>query len=201
MNPFQVVAEFEEAMAEYAGSKYAVAVDSCSNALFLCCLHLKVGGKVVTIPKRTYPSVPCAIINAGGKVAWDDGDWSGVYQLKPFPIIDGAKRFRRNMYIPGSYHCLSFHTKKQLPIGRGGMILTDDEQSWRTLKLMRFNGRDECSLAEQEDFAVIGWNFYMTPEQAIRGLCLLGVALDSYEDLPETPPYPDLSKFPVYNNG
>ena len=29
------VDRFEEIIAEYAGSKYAVAVDSCTNALFL----------------------------------------------------------------------------------------------------------------------------------------------------------------------
>ena len=34
-NAFEVVRQFERRIAKYAGSKYAVAVDSCTNALFL----------------------------------------------------------------------------------------------------------------------------------------------------------------------
>ena len=35
-DPWDVVDLFEKKMAEYAGSKYGVAVDNCTNALFLC---------------------------------------------------------------------------------------------------------------------------------------------------------------------
>ena len=56
MNAYKVVNDFEKAMADFVGSPYAVAVDSCTNALFLCCKYLKV--KEVTIPCKTYVSVP-----------------------------------------------------------------------------------------------------------------------------------------------
>ena len=49
-NPYKIVKMFEEEMAEYTGAKYAVSVDSCTNALFLCCTYLKV--EEVTIPKN-----------------------------------------------------------------------------------------------------------------------------------------------------
>ncbi len=127
MNTYLVVRQFEKELASYAGSKYAVSVDSCTSALLLCCAYVKV--EEVTIPCRTYPSVPCSVIHAGGKVCFEDISWSGVYQLKPYPIWDGAKRFHRNMYIQDSFHCLSFHMKKQLPIGTGGAILTDDKEA------------------------------------------------------------------------
>jgi len=197
-NAFTVVKDFEMAVAEYSGSKYAVSLDSCSNALFLCCLWCKVAGQEVIIPKRTYPSVPCGIIHAGGKVIFEDLDWVGIYQLKPFPIIDGAKRFRRKMYIQGTYHCLSFHAKKHLPIGRGGMILTDDKDACDWFKLMRFDGREECPLTSQKEYKLCGWNFYMSPEQAARGLWLLGSMKDDNPDLLEVPPYPDLSLHLAY---
>ena len=45
---FDSVRAFEKCVADYAGSKYAVAVDSCTNALFLCCKYFKVNE--VTIP-------------------------------------------------------------------------------------------------------------------------------------------------------
>ncbi len=73
MNSYEVVESFEKRVADYAGSKYAVAVDSCTNALFLSCFYLNV--KKVKIPKRTYVSVPCSIIHAGGSVEFVDEDW------------------------------------------------------------------------------------------------------------------------------
>lgn len=199
-NAFNSVRDFESTVAKYAGSRYAVAIDSCSNALFLSCMYCDIKGKEVTIPSRTYVSVPCSIIHAGGKVKFHDQEWKGVYQLEPFPIIDGAKRFRKNMYISSTFHCLSFHAKKHLKIGRGGMILTDDREAHDWFKLARFDGREEVALHEQKEFKVLGWNYYMTPEQASRGLWLMDMIPDHNEDLKEEPPYPDLSTYKIYNH-
>ena len=117
-NAFEVVRQFERRIAKYAGSKYAVAVDSCTNALFLSCMYLNVKGAEITLPKRTYVSVPQSVIHAGGKVKFKDINWKGTYRLDPFPIVDGAKRFTKGMYEKGTLHCLSFHMKKILDIGR-----------------------------------------------------------------------------------
>ena len=38
---------FEKKIAEYAGSKYAVSVDNCTNALFLCLKYLKATGEII----------------------------------------------------------------------------------------------------------------------------------------------------------
>ena len=51
----------------------------------------------------------------------ETNDWKGIYQLTPFPIYDSAKRLTSNMYIPGSIMCLSYHIKKPLKIGKGGI--------------------------------------------------------------------------------
>lgn len=201
--PFQIVKQFEQVIADYAGSKYAVAVDSCSHALFLSLLYCNVKNKTVTIPSHTYPSVPCYIIHAGAKVAFENVNWKGIYQLKPFPIIDGAKRFTKNMYeqntFENAFHCLSFHSKKHLKIGRGGMILTNSPQACQWFKMARFDGRHECTL-QNDNFNILGWNFYMTPEQAARGLWLMSSMPNINEDLVEIPNYPDLSTFPIYQN-
>jgi len=199
-NAFNSVRDFESTVAKYAGSKYGVAVDSCSNALFLSCMYCDIKGKEITIPNRTYVSVPCSIIHAGGRVKFRDQEWKGVYRLEPFPIIDGAKRFRKNMYISSTFHCLSFHAKKHLNIGRGGMILTDDKKAYDWFKLARFDGREELALHEQKDFQMLGWNYYMTPEQGSRGLWLMSMMPDYNEDRDEDPPYPDLSSYEIYNN-
>lgn len=195
-HPFDAVRNFEHALAQYCGSKYAVAVESCSAAILLSCAYFKVGK--VTIPSRTYPSIPCSIIHAGGTVEFEDIEWSGIYQLKPYPIYDGAKRFRRGMYIKDSLHCLSFHAKKILPIGRGGAILTNCESAYNWLKVASFDGRHPGVPLSLDQFDLLGWNVYMTPEQASRGHLLLSMASDYYPDQIEDPPYPDLSAFDIY---
>lgn len=195
---FNVVKDFENTIAEYAGAKYGVSVLSCSDAIFLSCLYKKV--EEVTIPKYTYPSVPCGIINAGGVPVFADKEWSGIYELEPYDIIDGALRFKRGMYVPGSLHCLSFHLKKLLPIGRGGMILTDDKDAYDWLVKARFDGRTEGVPMAEDNFTVLGWNMYMSPDQAARGLWLFDMIKN--KELPDmdfsAQGYPDLSKFSIY---
>ena len=196
-NAFEVVRQFERRIAEYAGSKYAVAVDSCTNALFLSCMYLKVKGHEITLPKRTYVSVPQSVIHAGGKVKFKDIKWKGTYQLNPFPIVDGAKRFTKGMYEKDTLHCLSFHMKKILDIGRGGAILTDDEEAVEWLKQARFDGRHEVPL-HHDEFKILGWNMYMTPEQAGRGLWKMMGLPEHNKDQSATPPNPDLSKYTIF---
>ena len=60
-NPYKIVKMFEETMADYCGSKYAVSTDNCTDALLMCCEYLKVDE--VTIPNRTYLSVPQSIMD------------------------------------------------------------------------------------------------------------------------------------------
>lgn len=196
-NAFEVVRQFERRIAEYAGSKYAVAVDSCTNALFLSCMYLNVKGHEITLPKRTYVSVPQSVIHAGGKVKFKDINWKGTYKLSPFPIVDGAKRFTKGMYEKDTLHCLSFHMKKILDIGRGGAILTDDEEAVEWLKQARFDGRHEVPL-HHDEFKILGWNMYMTPEQAGRGLWKMMGLPKHNKDQKETPSYPDLSKYTIF---
>jgi dTDP-4-amino-4,6-dideoxygalactose transaminase len=202
MNPYKIVSDFEEAIADYAGSKYAVAAESCTAAIFLSLMYRKEKMKEigeVRIPKLTYPSIPCSIIHAGGKATFIDIQWNGVYELMPLDIWDAALRFKRGMYH-GGFQCLSFHIKKLLPIGRGGAILTDDKEAYEWFKLARFDGREPVPLQEQKDFTVLGYNFYMPPTDAARGLQLLQALGD--RELPdlkvEDQKYCDLSKHKIY---
>ena len=169
-NPYKIVKMFEETVADYCGSRYAVSTDNCTDALLLCCEYL--GVEDVTIPARTYLSVPQSIMHAGGTVKFKDYRWKGVYQLEPYPIWDAAKRFTSDMYIPGSFMCLSFHIKKHLKIGKGGMILTDNADAAAWFRKGRYEGRGEV-MYHEDNIQINGWNAYMTPEQAARGLMLM----------------------------
>lgn len=194
-NPFEIVAWFEEEIAAYCGSKYAIATDNCTDAIFLCCKYLNIQGKEVTIPARTYLSIPQSILQAGGLLKFEEADWSGIYQLKPFPIYDSAKRLTSGMYIKDSYMCLSFHHKKPLKIGKGGMILTNDANCVSSIKKMRYEGRKEGVSYHADNISQYGYNMYMTPEQAARGLTLFSDYPIHAKDQAEDPPYRDLRTF------
>ena len=113
-----------------------------------------------------------SIIHAGGEVVFETLHWSGIYQLKPYPIYDGAVRMKKGMYKPNTFHCLSFHIRKHIPIGKGGMILTDDIKAYRWFKKARYEGRDITIPYDQDQISTLGWNMYMPPEQAAYGIKL-----------------------------
>lgn len=207
-NPYMVVKTFEDAIANYTNAPYAVSVDNCTNALFLCLQYIKQknfikDGNEVIIPSKTYLSVPQSIIHSGFMPVFDTTPetnlWQGIYQLKPFPIYDAAKRFTSNMYIPGTFMCLSFHIKKHLKIGKGGMILTDNEEAVEWFKTARYEGRSE-KLYHEDDIKTLGWNMYMTPQQAAHGLALMQNYPDNMPDLGENNGYRDLTEFTVFKN-
>ena len=156
-NPYKIVKMFEETMADYCGSKYAVSTDNCTDALLLCCEYFNVNE--VTIPNRTYLSVPQSIMHAGGKVKFRDYRWKGSYQLEPYPIYDAAKWFR-----------------KARSVGRGEVLY------------------------HQDIIEINGWNAYMSPEQAARGLMLMQNYPEHVEDIPEEPFYRDLREFDLFKD-
>ena len=200
MNPHLVTEQFETALASYTGSRFAIAVDNCSNALFLCLKYRYKEPVDITIPSHTYMSVPCSIINAGCKVKFKESApiLKGCYQLEPTPVWDSALRLTRGMYKEGQYMCLSFSgPKKILKLGKGGAILTDDPKAAAWFKKARYNGRSTVNHLI-DTFSMIGWNFYMSNDVAARGLVLLMGLQDEIEDVKQE--YQDLSKFKIYES-
>ena len=201
----KITAEFEAELCRYTGAPYAVALDNGSNALFLALMYDGVKGERIYIPARTYPSVPCEIIHAGGLVRFIPSagpTLRGAYPLMGSRVWDSALHFTCDMYLRETFMCLSFTGPyKHLKLGKGGAILTDDEEAYKWFKRARFSGRRECSYYHDQ-FDMLGWNFYMMPEIAARGLLLMSqfYGADGYpvpnKDLEL--PYPDLSKFPIY---
>ena len=198
-DPWDAVTLFENKLAEYAGSKYAVCTDSCSNAMFLCMKYLGVTGQVLELPKNTYASTPMQCIHAGNKIRFVDREWSGEYPLGNTPIIDAATRFRRGMYIPDTYYCLSFHHRKTLKIGRGGVILTNDAEFVRWCRPMIYDGRHKEVMHDVDDYECIGYHMMMTPEEAAVGLIKMETIADHNPDTGSNLTYKDLTKQPVFD--
>jgi len=204
-NVYDITNEFESRLADYTGAPYVIAVDNQSNTLFLALMYENIKGTEIEIPSRTYPSVPCEIIHAGGKVKFKKTKGKtlkGAYQLEPTNVWDSALRFTSDMYIPSTHMCISFTGPyKHFKLSKGGAILTDNYEAMLWFRRARYSGRRECSYYN-DHFDMLGWNFYMMPELAARGVLLMGQFYDGNgkpkhnEDLEL--PYPDLSKFEIY---
>jgi len=196
-NPFDVVEIFEQKVASFFGAEHGVAVDCCSHGLFLCLKYLKADG-TVKIPKYTYASVPMQIEHAGCKVQLTEEKWENSYQLEPYPIWDAAALWSPSKFNE-KFSVISFQIKKPLCIGRGGMILTNDESAVEQLKLMRHDGRDSIINQTACDIKSIGYHYYMTPEDAARGIIIFD-NLKNIEVSPSWKNYLDLRQYDYFSN-
>lgn len=206
-NPHAVTRQFEAALCNYTGAKYAVAVNSCTAALLLAVAwHLKDQPKnrrqAVQIPKRTYVSVGMSIIHAGGWPVFREEDWQGAYQLKPYPIWDSARWFTTDLHPTltkgnGGFVCVSFHASKTLGVEQGGAILHDSLEADQWLRRARFDGRTEGVAPIDDTFEQIGYHCYMNPSTAAQGLLKLHSLPKHNAPLPNDR-YPDLSTLPCF---
>ena len=206
---YKITEEFEEKLAHYTGARFAVTLDNMSNGLFLALYYEhKIKNRIeetIIIPSRTYPSVPCEIIHAGLKVGFDHVNGKtikGAYQLKGSNVWDSALRFTADMYLPNTHMCVSFTGPyKHFKLSKGGAILTDDHEAYLWFKRARYSGRREMSYHD-DNLDMLGWNFYMMPELAARGILLMNqfynIDGSKKQNADLELPYPDLSKFKIY---
>jgi len=205
---------FEKSIAEYVGAKYAVAVTSCTTALYLClkAMGIKQGDKVA-VPDFTFPATANVVVELGGipllvdvneecgldlselrKVLSAHRDVKAIILVHPFghalnvelyretiadlglsvPIIEDAAtalgstcngKFAGNM---GECGCYSFHPRKLVAIGEGGMIVLNDEEMYEKLRVLRDHGKNRDGI-----FVVNSLNFRMSDIQAAIGLVQL----------------------------
>ena len=184
--------QFEQTIANFYGAPYAIAVDSCTHAMELCMRYEKYDS--VKVPTHTYLSVPLIMKKISDvKWRWEDLEWKEYYYITGTKIIDAAVYWKKDSYIPNTYFCLSFQQRKHLPLGRGGMILTDDPTAHYYLKKMSCDGRDFYRPWRDQDIDVMGYHYYMTPEKASEGLEKFQTAVNkptrewSYKDYPYLP--------------
>jgi dTDP-4-amino-4,6-dideoxygalactose transaminase len=199
------VTHFENEIAEYCGSKYAIACDSNTNAIRLLLYYHRIHNQKLRIPAKTYVSVPNQILISGNYPKFTDVEWDGMYQIDNTGIYDAATAFYKGMYhdtIDESYMVLSFHIKKILNIGTGGMILTNDESFNRWARPMIYDGRHKDKLYDEDEFECIGWHMYMSPEQAKRGLEIFNSdrIKDENESVGGSWKYKDLREQKIYKN-
>jgi len=196
---FEIINVFETEISKFFGSRYAIAVDSCTHGIELCLRYNK--ETKISVPKRTYLSVPFLAEKMGLEREWRDEEWEDYYTLNygDRPIIDAAVLWRKDSYIPNTFMCISFQYQKHLSLGRGGVILLDNHEDYLNLKKMSYDGRLPNIPWRDQNIDMVGYHYYMTPETAKLGL-------EKLEDAINTPPrkwsvndWPDLTQMKIFN--
>lgn len=89
----------------------------------------------------------------------------------------GSKYKRKMIGSFGQFVCLSFHPRKIITTGEGGMVLTNSKKQAEFLRTLRHQGMSISDLVRYgskriiyEKFSVIGYNFRMSDLQAAVGV-------------------------------
>ena len=198
---FRTVTKFENQIAEYFGSPYAVSIDCCTHGIELCLRMLNV--KTITVPTRTYLSVPFLANKIGIELKWKEEDWTDYYYIDnntDYKIIDAAVLWKPNSYISGTFMSLSFQFQKHLSLGRGGMILTDNKKAAMELQRMSYDGRVPDVPWREQNISTMGYHYYMAPETAQIGLDKLPTAINTKPKKWVITDWPDLTQMEIFYN-
>ena len=227
----QTTDDFGQALADFAGAKYGLAVSNGTAALHLSVAALGIGpgDEVITTP-MTFCATANAVLYQGADVKFVDIDEKTLnidpdlieekitkhtkaimpvdfrghpanlpkikeiadkYNLK---IIEDAAHSIGSTYthkgkkhycgdgIHADFCTYSFHPVKHITTGEGGAILTNDEEQYHKLSLLRKHGIDrrEEMFSEKDrigywiyEMEALGFNYRITDFQAALGISQL----------------------------
>jgi len=193
---FEVVGKFEEEIASFFGAPYAVAVDCCTHGIELCLRYKEIEKMIV--PAQTYISVPLLSKKLNIELEWKEEKWKDYYYIGNTNIIDAAVLWKQNSYIKDTFMCISFQFRKHLSLGRGGVILCQNELDYENLKKMSYDGRLPDIPWATQNISTMGYHYYMTPEIASQGLKKLPNAINSKPRQWTLSDWPDLRKMEIF---
>jgi perosamine synthetase len=205
------VAAFEQAVADYVGTKHAVALSNCTAALLLSLMALEIGpGDRVGVTAYSWPATANVIALCGAEPVFIEID-AGTFNMDAEALAETLKRVKMKAVLPvhtfggmadmprilevasqhnvpviedaacalgaelngrragtwGVMGCFSFHPRKAITTGEGGMVTTDDPVLVRKLRILRNHGQDPEAPAP--DFVAPGHNMRLTEFQAALG--------------------------------
>lgn len=218
------VAEFETKFATYVGCSQAVAVSSCTTALYLSLVAAGIGvGDEVICPSLSFIATANSIAYTGATPVFADID-PRTYNLDPESVeklitprtrgillvhqvglpaeldtlsaiaekhglvliedaacaIGSEYKGERIGRAVGQMACFSFHPRKILTTGEGGMITTNDNELAARLRKLRQHAMSLSDVARHnskqvatETYDEVGFNFRMTDIQAAIGMVQL----------------------------
>lgn len=188
------VREFEDAICEYTGYNYAIAVNSATSGLFLA--HLYLTDSLVHIPALTFVATMNAPLLAGKHVRIVDVDertwcmknpseyhyvatcpvsYAGLQTNVESDISDDAHLLYRNMAknSKSKISVISTHAIKPIATGEGGVVLTNDWIAANEMRGMSNHGNGGGT--------AYGHNFRMSAIQAALGMSQLKRADENFE--------------------
>jgi len=166
---FNKIADFENALSEFTGAPFVITTDCCTHAIELCFRYKKV--KTTEFTCFTYLSIPMTMKKLNIEYKQIPEKWAGEYRFYGTDIWDSARRLQPGMYMPGMMQCLSFGYSKPLDIGRGGAILLDNYDDYKSLSMMRYDGRDlSISPWQSQKEFTLGFHYKLNPEECIKGI-------------------------------
>lgn len=192
---FNTITEFENKVAEFFGAPYAVAVDSCTHGVELALRYTK--ATTMVSPHRTYLSIPFLAEKLGLERTWQDVDWIDYYYVTP-NVIDAAVLWKRGSYVKNTFMGISFQYQKHLSLGRGGILLMDNEEAAIQIKKMSYDGRLPNIPWRDQDIDTLGYHYYMTPETAQLGLDKLPKAIETTPRQWVVTDWPDLTQMKIF---
>ena len=192
---FEIVTKFESELADFFGSKYAVVLDSCTHGVELSLRYTN--ATEISVPKNTYISITFLANKLNIDLKWKDENWVDYYYLTD-SVIDAAVLWKKDSYVPGTLMSISFQFQKHLSLGRGGVILTDNEDAALSLKKMSYDGRVPNIPWREQDIETFGYHYYMTPEIAQIGLDKLQKAIETKPRQWVVSDWPDLTNMKIF---
>lgn len=104
-------------------------------------------------------------------------DKHGIFVVEDAACAAGATRGRAHAGSFGIAGCFSFHPRKVITTGEGGMITTGDEQLAERARILRSHGASVSDFERHKgggfvlpDYDVLGFNYRMTDLHASMGL-------------------------------
>ena len=180
------VAAFEREFAECVGAPHPCAVSSCTMALHLALLAAGVGpgAEVITV-SHSYIATANSVRYCGAIPVFVDIR-ADQFNIDPDLIEDAACAIGSEILWEGKWErvgkphgdvaCFSFHPRKVLSTGDGGMITTRHKEWDARFRLLRQHGmaipdtvRHASNTVIFESYPEIGFNYRMTDIQAAVG--------------------------------
>jgi perosamine synthetase len=205
---------FEKAFAAYVGTKYAIALPTCTSALHLSLLALGVGvGDEVIVPDATWIATSAPISYVGATPVFADIDtdtWClsaesfeacitprtkavipvdlyggmpdmdaicSIARRHKIAIIEDAAEALGAAYKGkhagsfGDTGVFSFHGSKTVTTGEGGMLVTDREDLYKRIQVLRDHGRQPGDRMFWN--TEVAYKYKMSSMQAALGLAQL----------------------------
>lgn len=202
----KVTQQFEESVAKYVHSKYAIATTSATTALHTSLECMNVRGKKVLVSDFTFPATAQAVTLAGGTPVLIDVDRQTMnvtreivensadktelavpvslfgnpleedfynLQKQGMKIIEdaatnlGTKIGQRYVGSLADVTCFSFHPRKIITTGEGGMITTNDKDLACRCKAYKMFGKVKT------EFVQTGTNYKLSDILSAVGLAQL----------------------------